>query len=268
MKVSGHPLDQGHVGHFIKPSELVDLVEITPLNRNDLILYNQLLAHAWNTIQDEKIFRIRKSVLRGTHESNDRLNQSYDNIMDAKAKIRYRDKVTGRSKTLRVHLIGANITDDEADGYFTYTFPPELLTILENSEVWAKLASHIMYSLRSKYSIRLYELIERRAGLRKQHEQFSVAQLRDMLGVPKDKLPRFADFNRHCLKPALAEINQLTNYAVQMAPVKDGRAVVSILVTWHPKDPEAIRAAHDERERAREGRAARRSHRLEAIVYD
>ena len=33
---------------LIKPGELVDLVEMTPLTLNDRRIYNQLLAHAWD----------------------------------------------------------------------------------------------------------------------------------------------------------------------------------------------------------------------------
>ncbi len=53
--------------------------------------------------------------------------------------------------------------------------------------------SHIMYALRSKYSIRLYETVERRIGLMKQHEEFTFEQFRAMFGVPDGKLERFAD---------------------------------------------------------------------------
>ncbi len=91
------------------------------------------------------------------------------------------------------------------DGYFYYTFPPDLLAVISESTAWAAIKSHIMYALRSKYSIRLYEMIERRIGLTKQYEEFTIDEFRAMLGVPEGKLERFADFNKYCLKPALEE---------------------------------------------------------------
>jgi hypothetical protein len=33
------------MGRIIKPRELVDIIQLTPLNRSETILYNQLLAH-------------------------------------------------------------------------------------------------------------------------------------------------------------------------------------------------------------------------------
>ena len=93
--------------------------------------------------------------------------------MSAWAKIRARDPATGEMATFRVHLLGTNKEEDKDDGYFYYTFPPDLLAVISQSRAWATIKSHIMYALRSKYSIRLYEMVERRIGLMKQYEVFA-----------------------------------------------------------------------------------------------
>jgi len=133
MRGTGDPLDPGAKGSFIKPAELVDAVEISALNRSELVLYNQLLANAWNDIEPGKVYSVRKAQLRGTHESNDRLHEAFDRLMAGFAKIKYRDPETGTSKTVRIHLLGPNIEEDSDDGCFHYTFHPSLLTILQSS---------------------------------------------------------------------------------------------------------------------------------------
>ncbi len=268
IKVCGQPLDPHHMGHIIKPGELVDIVEITPQSRNEMILYNQLLGHSWEQIADAgSVHKIRKAVLRGSHESNDRLHDAFDNLMGAWAKIRYKDR-SGKPRIARIHLIGPNTEEEEEDGYFYYKFPEGLLAIIERSEVWARIKSHIMYALRSKYSIRLYEMIEKRIGMRKQHEYFSVEEFRALLGVPTGRLPRYGEFNKHCLKPALAEVNQLTDYSVQMAAIKRGRAVEKLMLSWSKKGEAGTRVAHAERERHRAGRVARRQGRVDVISFE
>ena len=187
IKVTGQPLDPGHVGRIIKPRELVDIIELTPLNRSETILYNQLLAHAWNNIRTATVHKVLKASLRGSHESNDRLHEAFDRLMGAWAKIRALDPQTGTMATFRVHLLGTNKEEDQEDGYFYYTFPPDLLAVIAQSKAWATIKSHIMYTLRSKYSIRLYEMIERRIGLNKQYEEFTIDELRAKLGVPPDE---------------------------------------------------------------------------------
>lgn len=268
MKVTGQPLDPAHMGRIIKPRELVDIVELTPLNRSETILYNQLLANAWNNIRTQPVHKVLKASLRGSHESNDRLEQAFDKLMGAWAKIRARDPATNEMATFRVHLLGTNKEEDRDDGYFYYTFPPDLLAVIQQSKAWATIKSHIMYALRSKYSIRLYEMVERRIGLMKQHEEFSVDDFRAMLGVPEGKLDRFADFNKHCLKPALAEVNQLTDFDVQVLAIKKGRTVEKLQLSWFKKSPARLKAAFDERERSRIGREARRHGSVELIRFD
>ncbi|MFT4117922.1 replication initiation protein [Bradyrhizobium sp.] len=267
IKVNGQPLDPGHMGRIIKPRELVDIVEITPLNRSETILYNQLLANAWNNIRDVAVHKVLKASLRGSHDSNDRLEEAFDTLMGAWAKIRARDPISGTWSTFRVHLLGTNKEEERKDGYFYYTFPADLLAVITQSKAWATIKSHIMYSLRSKYSIRLYEMIERRIGMAKQSEEFTVDELRGMLGVPEGKLERFADFNKYCLKPALQEVNFLSDFVVDIGVVKRGRAVEKLFVTWLRKDPDEMRNAFDEREKSRVGRHARSRGRIDVIAH-
>jgi plasmid replication initiation protein len=268
VKVTGQPLDPTNMGRIIKPRELVDIIELTPLNRSETILYNQLLAHAWNNIKTQPIHKVLKASLRGSHESNDRLHEAFDRLMGAWAKIRARDPQTGEMATFRVHLLGANKEEDKNDGYFYYTFPPDLLAVISQSKAWATIKSHIMYALRSKYSIRLYEMVERRIGLVKQYEEFTLEEFRAMLGVPNGKLERFADFNKYCLKPALEETNQLTDFDVEVMAIKKGRAVEKLQLNWYKKSPAALKRAYDERERSRVGRQSRWHGSVENIRFD
>lgn len=268
IKTTGQFLDPNHMGKIIKPRELVDIVELTPLSRNETILYNQLLGHAWNNITSNEVHKVLKASLRGSHDSNDRLEEAFDTLMGAWAKVRARDPDTGEMATFRVHLLGTNKAEDRKDGYFYYTFPPDLLVIISQSNAWATLKSHIMYALRSKYSIRLYEMIERRISLIKQSEEFTPDEMRSMLGVPSGKLERFADFNKYCLKPAFAEVNQLCDFTVEMMPIKKGHTVEKLFLTWMKKSPEALRLAYDEREKSRVGRRARRESSIEMITFD
>ena len=257
MRTSGDPLDPHGVGSMIKPAELVDVVEISALNRSELVLYNQLLANAWNNIGSVKVHRISKSVLRGSHESNDRLHEAFDKLMGAFAKVRHRHPETGRSMTTRVNLLGPNTEEDADDGYFYYTFHEQLLRILQFSSSWARIKTNILYLLRSKYSVRLYEIVERRINMHAQSQTFSVDDLRALLGVPDDKLTRFSDFNKYALKPAIDEVNLLTDYAISVGVRRKGRAVHQLELMWIKKDLAAVKAAAANRDVARARRKGR-----------
>ena len=73
---------------MVKPAELVDVVELTPLTLVDRRTYNLLIAYAWDRIDEDVEHAIPKAVLRGTHESNDRLSDTIRRLMAAQVEVR------------------------------------------------------------------------------------------------------------------------------------------------------------------------------------
>ena len=51
---------------LIKPGELIDIVELSPLTLQDRRIYNLLILNAWDSITEPKEHRIHKRDLRGT----------------------------------------------------------------------------------------------------------------------------------------------------------------------------------------------------------
>lgn len=62
---------------LIKPCELIDLIAVTPLTLNNRGIYNQQLENAWDAIDKPVTHVIHKTAMRGTHNSNDRLGESW-----------------------------------------------------------------------------------------------------------------------------------------------------------------------------------------------
>ncbi len=256
-KVRGFPLSRDHDGVMVKPGELVDIVELSPLTLNDRRTYNLLIANAWEEILQPGVHKVRKAALRGSHESNDRLGDSIRRLMGAIAEVRV--TAGGKPARLRVQLLGSNAEqDDDEDGFLYYSFPDELRDIIRRSEIFARLRTRVMYCFTSKYALCLYEIVQKRINLeQRQSEQFTVAELRALLNVPKGKLDRFADFNKYALQPALNELNALSEYTVEVGMVKAGRRVTHLKLLWIQKDFEGRMAALREVERCSVGRKAR-----------
>src|SRR3546814_19034459 len=104
----------------------------------------------------------------------------------------------GKSYKRRVQLRGSSDESLDKDGFLHYRIPAELIEILRNSEVYARLKTQVMYCFESKYALCLYEMIERRIGLEYNHsDEFTIAELRGLINVPEDQLDRFADFHKH-----------------------------------------------------------------------
>jgi len=265
-RVIGFPLDPSMPGEMVKPGELIDIKEISPLTLTDRRIYNLLIANAWERITEPVEHVIEKSDLRGTHNGNERIEDSIRRLMSAIAEVKIiRD---GKVAVKRVQLLGGNVEQEGERGRLYYTFPKQLIEIVKESEVFGRLKTQIMYCFKSKYALALYEIVQKRVGLKfKQAENFTVEELRSLLGVPKDKLTRFPDFNKYALQPALREVNALSEHHVTVGMIKNGKRVEQLMLMWQEKTVEEKRQVFREIERCSVGRAARIRNTVESVAF-
>jgi len=156
-------------------------------------------------------------------------------------------------------LIGAEIR---------FVFSPTLRHVIASSTHWAAISRRAVLAFESKYSLRLYMFLSLRAGLRKTGEDFDLDDLRDVFGLPPDRLPRWQDFKRRALDPAIAEINHLAGFRAGYIPIKRGRKIAGVKLTWGIKDGDELVEAHRELDRPRTGRTARRDGTVECIAME
>lgn len=250
---------------LIKPGELVDLVEVTPLTLSDRRIYNLLLENAWDNIDKAVVHTIGKSRLRGNHNSNDRIGESIERLMSAIVKV----KVTRDGETLieRVQLLGGNVEYKTPDGLLLYEIPPRLRRIIKDSTIFARLQKEVMFALSSKYALTLYEMVQKRGNLSyRTSENFSIDEIRGILGVPKGKLTTWSNLYNRAIRPAVEEVNQLSEHLVDIEPLKIGRRVTHIRLKWWKKDSVAVHNTARELSSARVGRRAHREGRMEVVV--
>jgi hypothetical protein len=220
---------------LVKPGELVDLVEVTPLTLADRRIYNQLLENAWDAIEKPVTHVIAKSDLRGSHNSNDRVGASIERLMASIVKIQVmRD---GEPAIERVQLLGGNVETARRDGLLEYEIPQRLRRIIKDSTVFARLQREVMFALSSKYALTLYEMVQKRGNLRwRSSEKFSLEDMRGVLGVPKGKLTSWSNLKLRAIDPAVEEVSMLSDFVVEVDPIKTGRRVTHIELRWWRKD--------------------------------
>jgi len=252
---------------LVKPGELVDLVEVTPLTLADRRIFNQLLENAWEAIDKPVEHSISKAALRGSHNSNDRVGESLERLMAAVVRVQVSSD--GEPAIERVQLLGGNIELEQPDGMLYFEVPRGLRKIIKNSTVFARLQKEVMFALSSKYALTLYEMVQKRGNLRfKSSERFTLDELRGILGVPKGKLTTWSNLNLRALAPALEEVNALSDYQVTMTPYKEGRRVAGVTMAWAQKDAAGRSAVDRELEFSKVGRKARLEGRTEQVMSD
>ncbi len=116
------------------------------------------------------------------------------------------------------------------DGRVYYSFSHELRRKLYNPEVYALLDLAIISAFRSGYALALYENSNYFwVNGRKETAEFEPAVLRALLGAAENKA--YDDFGRFMdkvLKPAMTEVNRISDIRVEPVVTKQGRRVVGI----------------------------------------
>jgi len=204
-------------------------------------------------------------MLRGSHNSNDRLTDTIDELMGIFFAMP--DQVEGDQGRRTFQMIEETFEGGE-QGWLIYRFTRRARDLLKDSEAYALLHRATVLAFDSKYALELYQL----GALLYRRDvpiwRGDVATLRAKLGVPDGTYSSFADLRRFVLDAATAEINQLVpQFSVSWDVAKrSGRKVTDIAITFRRKAPIAAVAAEEENERHRAGRRARREGAEETIV--
>ena len=88
---------------LIKPAELIDVVELTPLQLIDRRTFNLMLGEAWEDIGEDVEHSIPKNELTANHREKQRLSDSIERLMGALVKIKLQRD--GQTYTQTFHLL-------------------------------------------------------------------------------------------------------------------------------------------------------------------
>ena len=256
--VTNFPTVPKDLSSIVKPEELVDIVEMSPLTLQDRRIYNILIGNAWHNITKAKRHVISRQELTKHVESNNQdIESSLRRLMASIVIIKIRNNGSGKPSTRQMQLLAENDIEDR--GPITYQFPDALVKIIKDTQIFARLHTKVMFELSSKYSLALYEFLQKRVNLDYiNSEIMTVDEARGLLGVSPYKLVQFGHFNNKALKPATEEVTFLTEYEVTAEPIRKGKAVTHIKWSWQKKsDIGAQISAVEELERSKTGRKAR-----------
>ncbi len=255
------PQEHGEGEGVVKAGELVEATypegaTLSAAARKVLVL---LLAKAAGDAWQDQEHQITKGELRGTHQSNDRLVRVLDELQRVLLRIQVKSS-RGHDAVLVAPIIAQRIEelDDEARSVVFWRFSEPMRRVMQASDHYAEMQRQTVLAFESRYSVTLYEygcLLYRR-----KHPvwQGSMAELRELLGVPAGTYRDWTDLSRKTLDMAKSEIDHIAPFTLTWRESRRGRAVVAVELRFAPKDPAAVAAAKKELNGARMGRKVRR----------
>jgi hypothetical protein len=131
-------------------------------------------------------------------------------------------------------------------GRIYYTFDPQLARNVLLPRSFARLRTHFIMGLRSKYAVTLYEILEGYVNRREPSATVSIPELRDWLKVPEDAYKEWKDLKRNVVETAVDEINKRADeagFTVAYEGVREGKAYTKITFTVAKTDDRQDRDA-------------------------
>lgn len=250
--------------NFAKARELIEIRGTGELSLHDRRIVNVLYANAGNHLCDDVEHVISVAELRGSHKGGERVSESITRLQKTLVLVPTVDR-KGKPATRRVAILSdTTTTNDESDpdGMVVYSFSPGMRAIIKDSTLWGRVRTAVVFAFTSKYSLALYELITARINLKHiWQEEFTVEDLRALLGVPDGKLERIPNLLQKVINPAEIEVNGLADFGVKVEVVRQGGPkrglVTGFRMSWWRKDIPALEEAYKELHRSKVGRLPR-----------
>jgi hypothetical protein len=258
---------------FAKARELIEIRGTGGLSLQDRRIINVLYANAGPRLCDDVKHIIGIAELRGTHKGGERVKDSVIRLMTKLVQVPTKD-ADGKPATKFVAILSdTTVSDDDSNpnGQVIYSFSPGMRDIIKDSTLWGRVRSAVVFAFTSKYALALYELITARINLKHVwQEEFSVEDIRALLGVPEGKLTRIPNLLQRVIQPAALEVNGLADFGVKIEPIRKGGPkrglVTGFRLAWWRKDIPELQAAYSELKRAKVGRMARLQQTVETPV--
>ena len=214
------------INEVIKASPAIQIQsKITHLQRR---AWNVLLANAYNELPNKDIHRVSVAELAKKLGFNSRDYDHLKETLEALVDCTVEWNILGKDKKEEWGVASLLAEARIKDGICTYAYPPYLRTKLYNPRIYTKLNLGLQNRFTSRYALILWEVcfdyfdIARNQG---ETPFIPLERFKELMGIGEDDYPLFKEFNRNVIKPAIKEINELTNFSVEVDQKRVGRRI-------------------------------------------
>ena len=193
--------------------------------------WNVLLANAYNELPDKDIHSVSIVELAaklGFGDGNQEyLKEMLCSLVDCTVEWNVLDKDQTQEWGVASLLANAKIRD----GICTYSFAPELRYKLYNPRMYAKLNLRLQNRFTSKYALILWEVCFDYFDADRQQGESPFIPLdtfKTLMGLEKTDYPVYKVLNQSVIKTAIKEINDLTDYHVEVEQKRIGRRIAEL----------------------------------------
>ena len=209
------------IDEVIKASPAIQVQgKMTHLQRR---AWNVLLANAYDELPNRDIHRVSVAELAPSNDS-EHLKETLRALVDCTVEW----NVLGKDKKQRWGVAALLASAEIENGICSYSFAAHLRYKLYNPRIYTKLNLRLQNQFTIRYALILWEVcfdyfdIARNQG---ETPFIPIETFRELMGLDKNEYPVFKVLNRDVIKPAIEEINALTNFFIEIEPKRIGRKI-------------------------------------------
>ena len=217
------------INEVIKASPAIQIEsKITHLQRR---AWNVLLANAYNELPNQEVHRVSVAELAKSLGFNSRDYDHLKETLEALVDCTVKWNVLGKDKKEEWGVASLLAEARIKDGICTYAYPPYLRTRLYNPRIYTKLNLRLQNQFTSRYALILWEICFDYFDLSRNEGEtpfIPIETFRELMGLEKGEYPLFKELNRNVIKPAIKEINTLTNFHIEVENKRFGRKIAEL----------------------------------------
>ena len=217
------------INEVIKASPAIQVQgKMTHLQRR---AWNILLANAYNELPNKEIHSVSVAELAA------KLGFDSGNVVYLKETLRalrnfeVQWNILGKDNKQEWGVAGLLAEAKIKDGICTYAFAPTLRHKLHNPIMYTKLNLRLQNRFKGQYALILWEVCFDYFDTKRDEGEtpfITLDTFKDLMGVEADEYSGFAFLNRDVIKTAISEINDLTDYFVEVEQKRLGRKVAEL----------------------------------------
>ena len=217
------------INEVIKASPAIQIQsKISLLQRR---AWNVLLANAYSELQTAEIHRVSVVELAAKLGYNSNDLDYLKETLEALGACQVKWNLLNKDKKEKWGFANLLASAEIENGICSYEFPKPLRLKLHNPRVYAKLNLRLQNRFRSRYALVLWEICfdyfdtDRDQG---ETPLIPLETFRELMGIEADEYQTFKALNQFVIKPAIKEINDLTNYHVEVEHKRLGRRIAEL----------------------------------------
>lgn len=193
--------------------------------------WNVLLANAYDELPIEEMHNIKvvdlMQKLEFDSKNDDYLKDALEALVGCKMKWNVLDRDNRWEwgiTTLLAHAIIKN-------GLCTYSYSPPLRERLHNPNIYARISLSMQNKFDSKHALALWELCLDYLDKIKNYGEtpfIPLEKFRELMGIADDMYPEFKKLNKWVIKDPIKEINEVTDFYVDVEYRRDCRKIVAL----------------------------------------